>query len=53
MEKTKTIPKHKQNGDVKELTLKEKIEDSNRRLKELEALYHQEVGKLKAYEEMK
>ena len=53
MEKTKSMPKHKQNGDVKELTLKERISETKYNIEKLKEAYHQEVGKLKAYEEMK
>ena len=49
----KTAIKQKENGVVKKQTLDEKMEESKRRIKEIEAVYHQEIGKLKAYEEMK
>ena len=53
MEKTKTMPKHKQNGLVEKPSIDELIKESKMRIEQIKEIYHQEIGKLKAYEEMK
>lgn len=49
----KTAIKQKENGVVKKQTLDEKIAESKTRIEQIKEIYHQEIGKLKAFEEMK